>query len=407
MLTGRTASQVGIHDWLEERVDEIRNRDWLAEEKSLFEYLSEAGYYTGLCGKWHLGQSGLPPRGADFHFGLPGWQGTHNQTFTYVKNGQSVTLDGNKSAFITEAALEFLCQRPEDKPFFLNIGYLVTHSPYEQQEHNPELTALYQDASFRDIPSYEPHSWVKNEGTPNHPTEQELRDRYIGYYAAATEIDINVKRIVDKLEETDQLDNTVIIYTSDHGCALGQHGLFGKGNSTRPLNMYEHCLQIPLIWRGPDIKAGQLIENYVDHYDSFMTVLDFAGPSSDESRSYPGTTFEPQLRGTTTEWDDTRYGEYGDLRMIRTTQWKLVYRYPHGPHELFDLVNDPNETQNLIGVPDKQQIVAELKHKLDAFYADHADPEKTGLRVKELPKHNSAYEAWRDGLREDRGLKIY
>jgi arylsulfatase A-like enzyme len=93
--------------------------------------------------------------------------------------------------------------------------------------------------------------------------------------------------------------------------------------------------------------------------------------------------------------------------MIRTSQWKLVYRYPNGPHDLFDLVNDPDETQNLIDDPDKQPTVAELRHQLETFFADYSDTEKTGLRVKELPGHNSAYEAWRDGLREQWRLQIY
>jgi arylsulfatase A-like enzyme len=373
----------------------------------LFEYLNEAGYFTGLCGKWHIGQPHLPPRGAGYHFGLPGWQGIHNHKYTYIKNGQEITLNGNKSAFITDAALEFLDQVPEGKPFFLNIGYIATHSPYKQQTHDPQLTALYQATSFSHIPPYQPHPWVKNEGISNAPTKQELRDRYIGYYAATTEIDRNVKHIVDKLVEMEELDNTIIIYTADHGCAIGHHGFFGKGNSTRPLNMYEHSLRIPLICSGPGIKSGQVVERCVDHYDGFKTILDLAGITPEMGRSYPGTAYTAQLRGEDMVWDDTRYGEYGDLRMIRTRQWKLVYRYPNGPHDLFDLANDPGETRNLIDDPGQRQIVANLKQQLETFYADYEDTEKSGLRVKELPRHNSRYEAWRDGLRESQGLQVY
>ena len=175
LLTGRTASQVGIHDWLQEAEPDIAQRDWLATEKTLFEYLSEAGYYTGLSGKWHLGQSHLAPRGADYHFGLPGWQGHHNGKYTYIENGRQITREGNKSAFITNHALEFLDQVPQGRPFFLNVGYIATHSPYGQQYHDSRLTALYQEASFVDIPPYQPHPWVKNENGPGDPpTEQSL-----------------------------------------------------------------------------------------------------------------------------------------------------------------------------------------------------------------------------------------
>ena len=129
-MTGKTASQVGIHDWLQEAIPEVGERDWLGTTRTLFQYLSEAGYHTGLSGKWHLGQSHLAPRGADYCFGLPGWQGAHNGPYTYARDGELVELDGNKSSLITDHAIEFLDTVPADKPFFLNIGYIATHSPY-------------------------------------------------------------------------------------------------------------------------------------------------------------------------------------------------------------------------------------------------------------------------------------
>lgn len=118
LLTGKTASQVGIHDWLEEEKPEIGERDWLGETRTLFDTLSAAGYHCGLSGKWHLGQSHLPPRGADYHFGLPGWQGSHNGPYTYARNGEMVELDGNKSQFITGHAIEFLDPSRRTNPSF-------------------------------------------------------------------------------------------------------------------------------------------------------------------------------------------------------------------------------------------------------------------------------------------------
>ncbi len=408
LLTGRTASQVGIHDWLQEAEPDIGERDWLADEVTLFQRLKAVGYTTGLCGKWHLGQSHRTPRGVDYYFGLPGWQGRHNGTYTYVHNGHRVTLTGNKSRFITDHALAFLDQVPADRPFFLNVGYIATHSPYSQQEHHPSVTGLYQDATFVDIPPYYPHPWAKNENGPGDPpTEQAVRDRYIGYYAAVTEIDRNIQRILEKLENLGRLEETIVIYTSDHGCAIGHHGFWGKGNSTRPLNMYDISLQVPLLWRGPGVRAGHRLDRAVDHYDTFRTILDLTGVPLDDGRAYPGASYAPMLRGEIIPWDDTRFGEYGDLRMIRTPEWKLVYRYPNGPHDLFNLVNDPGETCNLANDPGRQPILAELKARLDVFYAVYSDPAKSGLRVKELHRHNVAAEAWRDGLREARGLQVY
>ena len=403
LLTGKTASQVGIHDWLEEEKPEIGERDWPGETRTLFDYLSAAGYHCGLSGKWHLGQSHLPPRGADYHFGLPGWQGSHNGPYPYVRNGETVELDGNKSRFITDHAIEFLETAPRDKPFFLNIGYIATHSPYRQQEHDPRQTAKYAHCAFADIPAWEAHPWVYNEGGGNELSDEELLDRYIGYYAAVTEIDDNIARVIGALNARGQWENTIIIYTSDHGCAIGHQGFFGKGNSTRPLNMYEVSLRVPLIITGPGVDA-QVVDQYVDHCDTFHTICALAGIGLPEDEIYAGESYRPLLRGERMTWDNTRYGEYGDLRMIRDERWKLVWRYPAGPHDLFDLTADPAELINVYAAnPD---VAAQYKARMDAFYVDHEVAALSGLRVKELPAHNFK-EAWRDGAREARGLQAY
>ncbi len=404
LLTGKTASQVGIHDWLEEAVPEIGSRDWLAGTRTLFDWLAEAGYHTGLSGKWHLGQSQLPPSGADYHFGLPGWQGAHNGKYTYVRNGEMVELDGNKSQFITDHAIQFLDSLPADKPFFLNVGYIATHSPYQQSAHDPQQTARYQDCAFDKIPPYQPHAWVKNEGGSNELSDQDLRDRYIGYYAAASEIDDNITRIIGALRMRGLFEDTIIIYTSDHGCAMGHQGFFGKGNSTRPLNMYDISLQVPLLVAGTGLPR-QTAHIDVDHCDTFHTICELARVELPTDEVFAGKSYAPLLQGRRLDWDNTRYGEYGDLRMIRHQQWKLVWRYPAGPHDLFDLAADPGERHNLFA--QQPEVAAQLKARLDAYYAGHESPQKSGLRVKQLPTHNSANEAWRDGRREARGLQRY
>ncbi|MYI42150.1 MAG: sulfatase-like hydrolase/transferase [Chloroflexi bacterium] len=404
LLTGKTASQIGIHDWLEEAVPQIGERDWLDGTRTLFDRLSEAGYYTGLSGKWHLGQSHLPPSGTDYHFGLPGWQGAHNGSYTYIRNGKLVDLDGNKSQFITDHAIEFLDAAPADKPFFLSVGYIATHSPYQQSAHDPQQTARYQDCAFDEIPPYQPHDWVKNEGGGKDLNEQDLRDRYIGYYAAASEVDDNITRIIDALSLRDLYKDTIIIYTSDHGCAMGHQGFFGKGNSTRPLNMYDVSLHVPLIVAGANIPS-QIAHCNVDHCDTFHTISELAGVDLPADEVFAGKSYAPVLRGQSMIWDNTRYGEYGDLRMIRDYDWKLLWRYPDGPHDLFDLKADPDERHNIYA--QQPEIASQLKARLDAYFARHESPQKSGLRGKQLPAHNSANEAWRDGRREARGLQAY
>lgn len=410
LMTGRTPSQVGIHDWLQEAEPVIGDFDWLAGEVTLPQLLSDAGYRCGLAGKWHLGRSHRTPTAFDWCFGLPRWQGIHNGPYTYHLNGEPLELVGNKSTLITDYALEFLDDTPADQPFFLNVGYIATHSPYQAETHDPTLTSLFAHTTFRDIPPYHPHPWQHNEGLAGgfQPTNQQIRSRYMGYYAAVTEIDQQVARLLARLEESGRLDNTIVIYTSDHGCSLGQNGFWGKGNSTRPLNMAEISMRVPLMIRAPGrVAAGQVSERCVDHYDTFQSICDWAGLQLDESRTYAGSTYAHLLQGSGhNEWDDTRYGEYGDLRMIRTSTHKFVKRYPNGPHDLFDLEADPSETLNRAGWDEFTAVQHELEQQLEEWYSRHEDSAYCGLQVKFQRTHNRN-EAWRDGKREQRGLQVY
>lgn len=408
LMTGRTPSQTGVHDWLEESIPEIGERDWLADEFTLPQRLQQAGYHTALAGKWHLGSRGRNPAGFDRAFTLPGWQGAHNERYVYQTDGEPCPLEGNKSKIITDQALRFLAGAPSDRPFFLNIGYIATHSPYEAKAHDPEQVREVEHLSFPDLPEYHPHPWLRNEGMASAPAENaaELRSRYLGYHAAVRELDGQVGRILNALDERGLRENTIVIYVSDHGCAIGHHGFFGKGNSTRPLNMYDTSLRVPLLIRGPGIQAGRRIRELVDHYDLFEAILEWASLPTGGA-DFPGRSLAPLAAGKAPKWPEEKFGEYGDLRMIRTKRHKWVKRYPTGPFDLFDLENDPDETFNLAGWNQYRELQADLDSRLEKWYAAHEDPQKSGLRVKCLPRHNSQYEAWRDGHREARGLQVY
>jgi arylsulfatase A-like enzyme len=414
LLAGRTPSQVGIHDWIQEVEPLFGDRDWPASEHTLPELLAAAGYRCGLSGKWHLGRSHLAPRGFSWYFGLPRWQGDHIETYTYIHNGVERTLSGNKTRFIAEAALEFLDSASAAQPWFLQVGFIATHSPYAGQE--PELVALYERARFDAIPPYLPHPWRQNEGFHQREqfTREECERRYRHYYAAVTDLDLQVGRILEQLRATGQLDRTLVVYVSDHGLALGHGGFWGKGNSTRPLNMYEVSIRVPLLARWPEGGIGgvepqrpPLVQQCVDHYDTFQTLCAVAGATLDPARRYPGRSWLPLARGRELpDWREARFGEYGDLRMLRTPRFKLVRRYPNGPDDLFDLAYDPNERLNIAGAPRLAELEEELRAELERWYADFQTPEHSGLRVKQLPAHNRN-EAWRDGLREARGLQVY
>ncbi|WP_432799250.1 sulfatase family protein [Poriferisphaera sp. WC338] len=404
IMTGQTPSQIGIHDWLNENNPIIANHPWLADQSTLPKLFQQAGYHTMLTGKWHLGGSHTTPDGFDQCFGLPYTQGWHNGEYTYHLNGKPVTLSGNKSQFITDHAIQFLRDCPKNQPFFLNVGYIATHSPYHQDHHDPKLIDQYKDASFSDLPVYKEHPWSKNEAFKTTEDDLEgIKEYRRGYYAAVTEIDNNIGRILAYLEETNQLDNTIIVYTSDHGCTQGHHGFWGKGNSTRPLNAYEHSIRIPLLIRHPQKESNLISDRAVDHYDTFATICHYADLRLPASKNYPGQSFAENPAETRST---PRFGEYGDLRFIRTDQYKLILRYDHVPNELFDLKNDPDETTNHYDNPTYQQTIKQLTLQLNTWYSAYQSPERTGLKVKSLLKHNHD-EAWRDGKRENyvRGIR--
>ncbi|WP_420640578.1 sulfatase [Candidatus Leptofilum sp.] len=405
LLTGKLASQHGIHDYLATGDLEVNDIHWLAEETTLAQLFQAAGYQTGQFGKWHLGQDEHPAPGYEEWFTLGrDYPIPHEGPFRYGVNGRFQTLPGRISHNITEQAANFLRERDEERPFFMTIGYYATHSPWEGQSER--LAASYRGCTFTDVPLNETYPFGRQNLESLNETRHNPREALAQYYAAVTEIDTAVGRLIDELEGLGQLDNTIIIYTSDHGLNCGHHGIWGKGNGTLPLNMVEESIRVPLIWydgRSSTQNATPLPQprtEFVDHLDTFLTILDVAGITPPDTQ-FVGRSYQPLLHSQPIpDWRAVQFGEYGNVRMIRTSRHKLVYRSPDGPHELFDLAADPREMKNLIDRPDMQPIVQALIGRLEAFFTKNEDPAKSGLRVRDLPRHNTS-EAWRTGKSAD------
>ncbi len=399
LLTGRLASQHGIHDYLASTIPEIHRRPWLRDETTLAQLLAGAGYQTAHCGKWHLGNDDQPQAGfAHWFSGVGDYPSEHGGDHRFSRDSAIETIAGQRTPVITDEAIAFLRGRDARAPYFLHIGYYGTHNPWRGQPER--LVAQYRGRDFRHLGGQVAYPFGAQALESTLPTRLNPQEALAQYYAAVSHIDEALGRLLDELEALQLRDNTLIVFTSDHGLCCGQHGLWGKGNATLPLNMLEESIRVPLIFNQPrDLFAGQRRAEFVDHLDVFQTIADYAGISArlDQERNYPGRSFLPLLDNSAAlpDWRWLQFGEYGDLRMARSRRYKLVRRYGEGaPGELFDLHEDPAETQNRINDATLQPLVAQLTGEIDQYFARYQDPVKSGLRVRDLPRHNLS-EAWR------------
>jgi arylsulfatase A-like enzyme len=197
--------------------------------------------------------------------------------------------------------------------------------------------------------------------------EATVRDELATYYALIEHLDAQVGRIVDALANRGELQNTVIIYTSDHGLALGSHGLTGKQN------MYEHTIGVPLVIAGPGVPRGSRLgaQCYLrDLYPTICQWCDVPVPAKLDGRE-----LQPLLDGSSQEIYPFVVGYFTDTqRMIRDSRWKLI-RYPQARRvQLFDLAADPDELHDLSTDAEQATTAAQLQRQLDDWLAVHGDP---------------------------------
>ena len=384
ILTGRIPSQHGIHDWLRGgNVNAHGDRaiEYLAGQVAYTDILAANGYVCGFSGKWHLGASDKPQksfthwythaRGGGPYYGAP-----------MIRDGNLYQEPNYVTYAITDDALGFIeRQAAGDRPFYLSVHYTAPHSPWDRDNHPADLYDSYDDCPFLSCPDVPPHPWQIN--TAPRGTGERRRAILKGYFAAVTAMDASIGRILDRLEDLDLRQNTLIFFCSDNGMNMGHHGIYGKGNGTFPLNMYDTSVKVPAIVSRPGhIPEGVVADQLLSQYDLFPTFLDYLGLENPHADRLPGRSFAPLLRGEAFEQPESIvvFDEYGPVRMIRTRTWKYVHRYPYGPHELYNLAEDPNEEKNLYEENGPGGIVEELKARLDNWFCRYADPRLDGAR---------------------------
>jgi arylsulfatase A-like enzyme len=393
--------------------------------------LQAAGYYTGMIGKWHLGSD---PVGFDRWEILPG-QGVYKNPVFYTANGEKTYTGRYATDVITDLALEFVERRPRDKPFFLMMHHKAPHRPWEPSDayaaqfatqRIPEPVTFWDSYATRTDALHENQQRVADDLTnrdlklppPPGLAGQDLtkwlsikpasvttvRDgksvtltgealarwkyqRYMqDYLATVQSVDDSVGRVLAFLDKAGLAKNTLVVYTSDQGFFLGDHGLFDKRF------MYEESIRMPLLARWPAaIKPGTRSDAMALNIDFAPTFLELAGlPASADMQ---GRSLVSVLRGRTpSDWRASMYYRYyhdpGDHNTrahygVRTRTHKLIYFWKKDQWELFDLVNDPYELHNLYGEPGQEALTTTLKTELAKLKREVRDDDQ--LADKQLP----------------------
>ncbi len=393
LLTGLTPSQHGVHDYIAMAFD---RGPWLAGERTLPQLLQEAGFRTGLAGKWHAGNEDEPAPGFDFWFGVgSAYPLLHEGKRDFCNQGRMEAFCGYTDEIIAGQATRFV-EEDDERPFFLLVGPTATHGPWSG--HPERLVSLYRDATFGDIPVGESYAFGKQALESLSVDRGREREAQAQYYAAVSHVDEIVGRLLEAVDRAGKLSDTLVVYTSDHGLNCGHHGIWGKGNGTRPLNMVEESIRVPMILKWPGaLRAGMRCRELVDHLDLFQTLAAAGQAKLPPGGDYAGRSMLPlfvEQKGGAS-WREVQFGEYGTVRMARTRRYKLVQRHTGGPDELFDLEADPRECHNLISSSSHRAVRSELSCLIETRFSRYSRPGKSGKLGTELPKYNMT-EAWRD-----------
>ncbi|MBP1963099.1 sulfatase family protein [Paenibacillus aceris] len=381
--------------------------------------LQQAGYQTAIIGKWHLGHGGFSdPTGFDYWNILPGQGAYHDPEF--IEMGEEKTVPGYVTDLITDYSLQWMKQRDENKPFLLMCHHKAPHDKFEYHPKHahlyenidiPEPETFYDDYANRSDAAKEATCKIADmdrhltETAPEHLTGEVRKkwnyQKFIkDYLRCIASIDENVGRLLDYLDEQGLADNTIVVYTSDQGFFLGDHGWYDKRF------MYEESLRMPFLMRYPqEIKRSTLNSSMVLNVDFAPMLLDCAGveiPVTMQGRSFR-TMFKEQVPP---EWRQSMYyrywmhlahfhikAHYG----MRTDRYKLIYYYAEAlgvegaidetkptEWELFDLERDPYELLNVYDHPDYRDTVRELKEELIRLRQEVKD-DSCDFRLEQRP----------------------
>ena len=359
--------------------------------------LGEAGYQTAIVGKWHLSKAALE---RSFHnseavfmggmyesgpdaYNRPGpgntwtpWdtslkgQWLHTQPF---RKAQPDTIQHSAQIWADAAAERLRDMAARPAPFFLYVGFTSPHdprqAPKEFVDRYPADRVAVPANYLPEHPFDQGDAKVRDELLAPFPrTREAVQLHRAEYYAHITYLDHQAGRILDALEASGKASNTYVIFTADHGLAVGQHGLMGKQN------MYDHSTRIPLIVAGPGVRAGRRVNAMVYQHSVFATTCELAGIAVPGTVEFP--SLAPHLRASLrAPVSESVFCWYRDFqRSVRTRDHKLII-YPQAQRtQLFDLKKDPAEITDLSAEPRYAALKDSLKVLLKGHQKGLGDP---------------------------------
>jgi N-acetylglucosamine-6-sulfatase len=365
--------------------------------------LQRAGYATAHVGKWHMQGSADPRPGFDYWLSFKGQGRYENPPLN--ENGRTFQATGYMTDILTDYAVDWIANRPKDKPFCLNLWHKAVHGPFTPA---PRHAALYpalelpEPASFGDTMADKPEwmrravvhggkrkAWKEN---LKKPVPAEIKPRpwnprskgHLNYLRSIQAVDESLGRVFEALEEAGVLDSTCIIFTSDNGFFLGEHRRGDKRLA------YEESMRVPLLFRFPPlVAAGSVRQEMALNIDVAPTLLALAGASIPSEMQ--GRSLVPLLAGNKTNWRESFLYEYFQepqypsmptILAVRTDHWKLV-TYPDlsdDIDELYDLRTDPRERHNLVLDPAHADTLGKLRLELERL------KKETGFHDKLPPR---------------------
>lgn len=377
-----------LKDEPEPRIDHpMQNHSDINPEMAFMpETMKEAGYHTFAIGKWHNDKEsfikGFAGGDAIFFGGMSDFDKAPLHRFhpdgDYPPEAAVVT-DQHATERFCDAGVRFIEEYDEVDPFFL---YMAFTSPHDPRTAPKEFADLYDPADIPLPRNFMPmHPFdngemhVRDEGLASLPrVPQEICRHIADYYAMISHMDAQIGRVMEALKRKGIEDNTILVYTSDHGLSIGQHGLMGKQN------MYDHSIRIPLIMAGPGLPRGARIESMTCQMDIFPTLCELTNIPI--PNTVDGKSLVPFITGQSERLYDSAFSVYKDVqRMVKKDHWKLIRYYRSRTTgigtdtiQLFNVEEDPWETNNLAFNPEYAAKVEQLSQCMKQWQLKVNDP---------------------------------